>query len=174
MKKTKKLVIVALLIALGLVLHLVESIFPLAALIPGAKLGLANIVTLIAVVLFGFSSAFQVVMFRVILASLLAGSFMTISFYLSFSGGLLSFILMYLAYYFLKDKLSLIGISIIGAVAHNTAQIIAAYYIIENPGIFYYLPFLTLFAIPTGFSIGLVSYFTIDYLPISLKQGVSK
>ncbi|MFW5718863.1 MAG: Gx transporter family protein [Halanaerobium sp.] len=171
MIKTKKIVVISLLISLGLVLHLVESVFPLTAVVPGAKLGLANIVSLIAIYLFGFTAAFQVVIFRVILGSLLAGTFMTINFYLSFSGGILSFILMYLAYYFFKDKFSLIGISIIGAAAHNTAQIAAAYYIIANRGIFYYLPFLILLALPTGFGVGLVSYFTLKHLPYSITGG---
>src|SRR6056297_964950 len=171
MKKTRKIVVISLLISLGLVLHLVESFFPLAAVVPGAKLGLANIVSLIAISLFGFPAAFQIVIFRVVLGSLLAGTFMTINFYLSFSGGILSFILMYLAYYYFKDYLSLIGISIIGAVAHNTAQITAAYFIIANLGIFYYLPFLILLAIPTGFGVGLVSYFTLKRLPYSVTGG---
>jgi heptaprenyl diphosphate synthase len=96
---------------------------------------------------------------------------MTINFYLSFSGGILSFFLMYLAYYFFEDYLSLIGISIIGAVAHNTAQITAAYIIISNLGIFYYLPFLILLALPTGFGVGLVSYFTLKHLPFSITGG---
>jgi len=171
MKKTRKIVVISLLISLGLVLHLVESVFPLSAVVPGAKLGLANIVSLIAISLFGFSTAFQVVIFRVILGSLLAGTFMTINFYLSFSGGILSFMLMYLAYYFFKNYFSLIGISIIGAVAHNTAQITAAYFIIANIGIFYYLPFLILLALPTGFGVGLVSYFTLKHLPYSISGG---
>lgn len=171
MRRTKKIVVISLLISLGLVLHLVESFFPLTAVVPGAKLGLANIVSLIAISIFGFTSAFQVVIFRVLLGSLLAGTFMTINFYLSFSGGLLSFLLMYLTYYYLKDYLSLIGISIIGAVAHNTAQITAAYFIIENPGIFYYLPFLIMLALPTGFGVGLVSYFTLKHLPHSFTGG---
>ena len=171
MKKTQKIVVISLLISLGLVLHLVESFFPLTAVVPGAKLGLANIVSLIAISLFGFTASLQIVVFRVVLGSLLAGTFMTINFYLSFSGGVLSFILMYLAYYFLKDYLSLIGISIIGAVAHNTAQITAAYYIIANRGIFYYLPFLILLALPTGFGVGLVSHFTLKHLPYSITGG---
>src|SRR6056297_3335737 len=103
MGKTKKIVLISLLISLGLVLHLVESFFPLAAVVPGAKLGLANIVSLIAISLFGFTAAFEIVIFRIILGSLLAGTFMTISFYLSFSGGILSFFLMYFAYKFFKD-----------------------------------------------------------------------
>lgn len=171
MKKTKKTVVIALLISLALVLHLVENFFPLTAVVPGAKLGLANIVSLLAIYIFGFGAAFQVVIFRIILGSLLVGTFMTINFYLSFSGGILSFLLMFLAYYFFKDKLSVIGISVIGAAAHNLAQITAAYFIIANTGIFYYLPFLLLLALPTGFGVGLVSYFTLKHLPHSILGG---
>ena len=171
MKKTRKIVVISLLISLGLVLHLLESVFPLTAVVPGAKLGLANIVSLIGIYLFKFPAAFQVVVFRIILGSLLAGTFMTINFYLSFSGGIFSFLLMYLAFYFFKDYFSLIGISIIGAVAHNTAQITAAYFIIANIGIFYYLPFLILLALPTGLGVGLVSYFTLKHLPYSITGG---
>lgn len=173
MKKTKKTVIIALLISLALVLHLAESFFPLTAVVPGAKLGLANIVSLLAISLFGFAAALEIVILRVILGSLLAGTFMTINFYLSFSGAIFSFMLMFFAYYYFKNYLSLIGISIIGAAAHNTAQIITAYLIISNIGIFYYLPFLILLALPTGFGVGLVSYFTLDYLPDSLTGGNS-
>lgn len=172
MRKTKKIVLISLLISLGIVLHLFESFLPLNWIVPGAKLGLANIVSLVAISLFNFPAAFQVVIFRIILSSLLAGTFMTINFYLSFSGGLLSFLLMYLAYYYFKDYLSLVGISIIGAVFHNTAQIITAYFIIANKGIFYYLPFLMIIAIPTGFGMGLVSYFTLKYLPHSETREV--
>jgi heptaprenyl diphosphate synthase len=78
--------------------------------------------------------------------------------------------MMFISYKLFKDKFSLIGISIIGAVSHNAAQIAAAYFIISNQGIFYYLPFLTLLAVPTGFSVGLVSYFTLDYLPLSINR----
>lgn len=172
MRKTKKTVLISLLISLALVLHLFESFLPLNWIVPGAKLGLTNIVSLLAISLFSFSAAFQVVIFRILLASMLAGTFMTINFYLSFSGGVLSFLLMYFAYYFFKEQLSLIGISIIGAFFHNLAQIITAYFIIANTGIFYYLPFLMILALPTGFGVGLVSYFTLKYLAGSKTGGV--
>lgn len=172
MRKTKKTVLLSLLISLALVLHLLEGFLPLNWIVPGAKLGLTNIVSLLAISLFSFSAAFQVVIFRIILASLLAGTFMTINFYLSFSGGVLSFLLMYFAYYFFKEQFSLIGISIIGAVFHNLAQLVTAYFIIANTGIFYYLPFLMILALPTGFGVGLVSYFTLKYLAGSKTGGV--
>jgi len=73
---------------------------------------------------------------------------------------------MALVYYLFQDKFSLIGVSIIGAVFHNLGQLLIAYFIIKNPGIFYYLPYLTLLAIPTGIGVGLITYFTSRYLPV--------
>ncbi len=172
MNKTRKIVIVGLLVSLGLILHFVETMLPMTAIVPGAKLGLANIVSLLGIVFFGFSGGLQIVLLRIILGSLLAGTFMTINFYLSFSGGLLSFLVMYVAYRYASNKFSLIGVSVLGAFFHNTGQIIVAAYVISNSAIFYYLPFLTLLAIPTGIGVGLVSYFTADYLPKEISGGV--
>lgn len=171
MNRTKRVIIIGLLVAMGLILHFVESLIPMTAIVPGAKLGLANIVTLVGLVLFGLSASIQIQVLRILLGSLFAGSFLTLSFYLSISGGVLSLITMFLAYYFFNDKFSLVGISIIGAVFHNLGQIIMAYIIIANPGIFFYLPYLVLLAIPTGIGVGLVSYFTVNYLPGRIVKG---
>ncbi len=165
MKGTRRLVIVGFLTGLGLVLHIVEGMIPMSSIVPGAKLGLANIVSLMGLVLFGFRTGFQILILRILMGSLLAGTFMTLNFYLSITGGLLSFLIMALSYYFLNDKFSIFGISVIGAIFHNIGQIITAYFIIANTGIFYYLPYLLLLAVPTGIGIGLITYFTINYLP---------
>ncbi|MDI3547796.1 MAG: hypothetical protein PWR10_1448 [Halanaerobiales bacterium] len=165
MIRTRKTVVIGLLVAMGLILHFVESMIPMTAIVPGAKLGLANIVSLLGLVLFGFQGGFQILALRILLGALLAGTFMTINFYLSIAGGLISFISMFLAYRFFQDKFSLVGISVVGAAFHNLGQIIVAYFIIANPGIFYYLPYLVLLAVPTGISVGLVTYFTLRYLP---------
>ncbi|MFW6022162.1 MAG: Gx transporter family protein [Halanaerobiaceae bacterium] len=174
MNDTKKIVIIGLLVSLGLILHFVESMVPMTAIVPGAKLGLANIVSLIGFILFGFSGGLLILFFRIITGSLLAGTFMTINFYLSTTGGLLGYFAMSLTYFLLKDRFSLVGISVIGAVFHNLGQIITAYFVIENPGIFYYLPYLILLAIPTGIGVGLVSHYTLKYLSASFIRGVLK
>ena len=163
--KIKKMVIISLLISLGLILHIVEGLIPMNAAVPGAKLGLANIPNLIAIVLFGFQAGFQVLILRVLLGSLLIGTFMTLNFYFSLAGGVIGFLAMAFAYYFFKNQLSLIGVSVIGAVFHNIGQILIAYLVIANQGIIYYLPYLLLMAVPTGIGVGLVSYFTLNHLP---------
>lgn len=165
MERTRRLVAIGFLTGLGLILHVVEGMIPMSGIVPGAKLGLANIATLMGMVLFGFTAGFQILILRILMGSLVAGTFMTLNFYLSISGGLLAFLTMALVYFYLNDKFSIFGASVVGAVFHNMGQIITAYFIISNSGIFYYLPYLVLIAVPTGIGIGLITYFTLNYLP---------
>jgi heptaprenyl diphosphate synthase len=171
MQNTRRIVIIALMVSLGLIMHFLETMIPAIIFIPGAKLGLANIVSLIGLVLFGFAGGLEILILRILLGSLFAGSFMSIGFYLSLSGGILSFLLMYLVYTYLGDKFSIIGISVIGASFHNLGQISMAYLLIGNSGIFYYLPLLILVAVPTGVFIGFVSLFSLTYLNENLLEG---
>jgi len=172
MNRTRKIVTIGLLVSLGLILHFVESMIPMSYIVPGAKLGLANIVSLIGLVLFGFNGGLLILLLRVLIGSIMAGTFMTINFYLSFTGGLLGYFAMVLIYSLFKDKFSLVGVSVAGAAFHNIGQIIIAFYIIDNPGIFYYLPYLILLAIPTGIGVGLVTHFSIRYLPSDQVRGI--
>ena len=164
--KIRKMVIISLLVSLGLILHVIEGLIPINGVIPGAKLGLANIPNLLALIIFGFQAGFQVFLLRVFLGSLLIGTFMTINFYFSLAGGILGFLVMSFSYFYLKDQLSIIGVSVLGAVFHNIGQIVIAFFIIANQGVFYYLPYLLLMAVPTGIGVGLVSYFTLSNLPL--------
>ena len=101
--RTRKIVIIALLVGLGLVLHLVENMLPLSFIIPGAKLGLANIANLLGLIIFGFIAGLQILLLRIFLGSILAGTFMTINFYLSLTGGLLGYLIMSLFFYYFRN-----------------------------------------------------------------------
>src|SRR6056297_1970877 len=116
---TRKIVIIALLVGLGLVLHLVENMLPLSFIIPGAKLGLANIANLLGLIIFGFTAGLEILLLRIFLGSILAGTFLTINFYLSLSGGILGYLVMAAFFYQYRDKFSIIGVSLGGAVFHN-------------------------------------------------------
>lgn len=160
-RRVYRLTNIALLVAIGLVLHLLEALLPLLTPVPGAKIGLANIVTLMALVLYGVKGGGQVVMLRIFLGSFLAGTFLTLPFYLSLSGGILAFLSMVVTIVYGKDHFSMIGISIMGAIFHNVGQIAVAALIVGNPGIFYYLPYLTLLALPTGFMVGIITKYVL-------------
>ena len=156
------------LIVSALVLHYIESFIPVLA--PGAKLGLANIMTMVTLVLFGFREAVLVVIIRSVLGPLLGGSITGIVY--SLSGGILSGIIMSILYLKFETYFSLMGISTAGAVFHNIGQLLTASWIFGSIGILYtYLPVLMLAAIITGNFNGLVTHYILGYLKDRLRQG---
>ncbi len=155
--KTRKLVYLGLMVGMAMGLHIFESMIPIPAPFPGAKLGLANIVTLFVIVNFGPKEAVMVTIMRTLLGSLMTGTFFNITFFLSFAGGVTSSLVMGVAYQFLRDNFSLVGISVLGALTHNVVQVAVAAYFVSTAGIFFYLPYLLLFALPTGFFVGMVT-----------------
>lgn len=160
--RTKKLTQLGILLAFALVMHTVEALLPVSMLVPGAKLGLANVITLLAFVIFGFGSAMYLAVVRTLLGSIFLGNFPGFGFYLSFSGAVISTLVMALGIALWKrGKISLVVVSIMGAVAHNTAQVAVASLVIGNFNLLkLYLPLLLLLAIPTGFFTGLVVVYT--------------
>jgi len=155
MSSTRRLVFLALLIAMGSALHLAEAMLPLPLPVPGLKLGLANIVTLLALGLFGIRGGLTVAVGRVFIGSLLGGAFFSPGFFLGLSGAVASTLVMAL----LLDRtscFSLVGISLAGAVTHNIGQILAAALLLQNSAIFAYLPVLLLASLPTGLFTGFV------------------
>jgi heptaprenyl diphosphate synthase len=159
------MVLLSLLVALAITLHIFEALLPVAQImpIPGAKLGLANIVTLLTLVLLGFREGLLVVLLRSFLGSLLGGTFLGTTFFLSLSGALFSGLAMGLLYYFAGGRFSLIGISVCGAICHNLGQLLAAAILIQQVGIFMYLPYLLLFALPTGYFTGVAATFMLRF-----------
>lgn len=148
-KKTRKLVLLAVLVSLATALHSVELLFPNPFPVPGAKLGLANIITLITLEVFGWKEGLVVVVLRVFIGSLLGGTFLGLGFLLSFSGAVFSLLIMHFLFRYIPG-LSVIGVSVGGAAAHNIAQVAAAAGLTQTTYLFYYLPFLLLISVPTG------------------------
>ncbi|WP_242965060.1 Gx transporter family protein [Petroclostridium xylanilyticum] len=165
---TFKNVYVAMLVAIGLVLHIIESNIPIPVSLPGAKLGLANIASLLTVVIYGPVTALIVSAVRALLGGFLAGGISSIPY--SLNGALFSTIIMWLAFKRLFPKLSLIGVSVLGAAAHNIAQIFTASVILSNFGLFTYLPVLLVIGTVTGYFIGLVANLTIKTLKINIAK----
>lgn len=141
-----------LLVALGLVLQIIEGTIPPILPLPGAKLGLANLATVIALVTLGPWEALGVNIMRCLLGGLLRGSFVGLT--LSLAAGTAATLVMAALYSLGPRPLSLTGISIAGAVTHNAVQLWVATLIVGFPGLWYYLPYLLLIALPTGFFIG--------------------
>jgi heptaprenyl diphosphate synthase len=151
---------VALLISLACVLQIAESMIPHP--IPGLRLGLANMLTLTAMVVLGFGYALEVAILRTVLSSFILGTFMSPGFILSLSGAVTSALIMGFFYWVSglhpRCRLSIIGISIIGAFTHNIVQLYLAYLLlVKHAGIFVFFPWLSLGAVATGWIVGTVT-----------------
>lgn len=157
MKKTNRLVALSLLTAIALIIYSIELQLPPLTSLPGVKLGLANMVSLTALILFGKKEALTILLLRIILGSLLTGQMSAIFF--SLAGGLLSNLAMIILYSFFKDRIHLCILSIIGSILHTVGQLCVAALIIENLKIYFYLPFLVISSIITGYFIGLATHF---------------
>jgi heptaprenyl diphosphate synthase len=153
---------VAILVALALALHAFEAALPLPGLVPGARLGLANIITLLALLLYGFRVAMFVAVVRSLLAGIFLGNFLGFGFYLSLAGAVVSTLAMTLVLWgWRRGHFSLVAVSVIGAVAHNTAQVAVASLLIGNLNLLrLYLPLLLVLAVPAGILTGLAVYYS--------------
>ncbi len=152
MLDSRRVVYISLMIAMGSAIHLIEgALLPLP--IPGIKPGLANIVTLLALYLYGLKEGMLVALMRVLIGSFIGGIFLSPGFFLALSGSIASTLIM--AFLLRQTKcFSMVGVSIAGAVAHNTGQLIAAAIILENRAVIFYLPILLITGIPAGFLTG--------------------
>ena len=154
MEKTKKLAHMAMLTAVALIIFIVELRLPNLAPIPGVKLGLANIVTVYAMFRFSRKQTFMILAARILLGSIFAGNLMALLY--SAAGGMLCFAVMAL----LKPKISVNNIwacSVMGAIAHNTGQILAAMAVTQTVETAVYFPVLVLSGCIAGLFTGIAS-----------------
>lgn len=150
--KSKKLMTLSMLLSLSLILAYVETMLPPIWPIPGMKLGLANIVVLYVIVTQGKKEALMITIMRLLSLALLLGRFLTPGFYIGLSGALFAWALMSLG---LKTPLSIIGLSILGAVAHNVGQLSAAVILVGSTSVYYFLPYLLIAGLLFGSVTGL-------------------
>lgn len=164
---TRQLVLAALMTALGISLNIIESMLPLPIPFPGTKIGLANVAVLLCLYVLPLKITTCVFVLRIMLASLLLGTFLSSSFFIGGFGGVLSFIVMVMVKKI--PSVSLLGVSIAGAAAHNFGQVLIASFIISNAAILYYLPVVLLISIPAGFFTGFVAKTGVELLSNKIK-----
>lgn len=160
MKKTKRLVLLAMLTAVAMILSYVESLLPSVG-IPGVKRGLANIAVIFALFRFGWKEAAALSLVRVVLVSLLFGSVGAMLY--SLAGAVLSLAVMALLRRI--DRFSTVGISVAGGVAHNAGQILMAMLILQTKQLLGYLPVLAVSGIAGGVLTGLAAALLIRRIP---------
>ncbi len=152
-KALYKYTAMAILTTVSLIFFTVEAALPPIP-IQGVKVGFSNVVTLVAIFLLGKWEAFTILVMRIILASIFAGS--VLSFGFSIAGGVMAFIIMAVTADLFGEKKIWIT-SVLGAVFHNAGQLAVAVAVTGTPRIFIYAPVLLLSAIVTGTIIGVVS-----------------
>lgn len=161
MPKTKKLAFMALLTAMALTIFVIEAQIPAPVPIPGVKLGLANIITLTAMVLLGRKEAGVVLFLRIIMGAMFAGNPSTIIY--SAAGGLLAYTAMCLLVGIIPEN-RLWLTSAISAVCHNAGQLLACALVVQTPGVFVYAPALAASGIITGLFTGFAAMYLIKAL----------
>ncbi len=169
MNRTKRLALRSLFVSIALVLHIAESMIPMPMLTPGAKMGLANVITMLAVVLLGYREALGILITRVIIGSIFGGG--VSGFLYSFAGGMLSLVMMALLIKVAGDRITMIGISVTGAFFHSFGQVIVASLMLQNVRILSYLPVLLLTSIGAGIFVGYVSKALIPYLEPHVRHA---
>lgn len=159
---------VSFLIACGSALQLAEYFIPYP--IPGMRIGLANISTVLGIVLFGGAAGFEIAVFRPIITSLTNGTFLSPGFIFSFFGSITSYLVMFAIFYLTKKHrvFSIIGISIIGAIAHNVTQIATAYFwLLPHAGVLTIAPLLLVSGLVGGYFVGWAS----DYVLAKIREA---
>lgn len=166
---SKKIAKIGLFVALAMIFSYIEAIIPWSFGIPGVKLGVANIVVVVALYQLNIPEAAGISFVRIFLMGLIFGNIMSLAY--SFSGGVLSFAGMIICK---RLKLSIIGVSVVGGVLHNVGQLSAAAFILQNTVITYYFPVLLASGLVTGFLIGIVSYRVDKSLDKITKKNIDK
>lgn len=151
----RRMIQLSLLIAAGILMQLIEAFFPVVMIIPGYKIGLANITGLYALYAFGIREMWIVTLLRIVLASLCTGTIFSVSFLLSTAGGLLSLIVMSLAKR--AGIFSIYGVSAAGAAAHCCGQVLAVSLLYQQFFMQLFLPVLLALSIVSGLCIALLT-----------------
>jgi heptaprenyl diphosphate synthase len=144
----------AVLLAISIVLSIVESMLPVIP-VPGVKLGLANVVTLLILFLYGDKDAFTLLFLRIVLVGLLRGNIFSVTFFLSLSGGMTAYVMMWSFKHL--NRFGTVGISIMGAFGHSVGQIVMAIFLIERRELLLYFPYILVLSVITGIFTGLIT-----------------
>lgn len=157
------MVYMSLLVSMALILSLIERMMPVPFVTPGAKIGLANLVIIISVyTLDSYKESFIVLISRIFLSSILGGSISALLY--SATGGVLSFLITIIVKEIGGKYVSIIGVSSAASVFHNIGQLLVASLILDNFGVFLYLPILSTVGIITGIFVGLSANYILAHL----------
>lgn len=160
--KSKKIALLSMTLATALILSYIDNLIPYNFVIPGIKMGLANIAIIFSLYKLGHKEAIIVSLLRVFIMGILFNNGLT--FLYSASGAILSLVVM-----IILKKINIFdeyGVCIAGALSHNIGQLVCAYFMLQTNTLIYYLPYLLLSGLLSGFIIGLFSVIVIKRVNI--------
>ncbi len=178
MKKfsAKRVALLAVFTALSLIMFMVESLFP-PLFLPGAKMGLSNIFSLLALVVLGPIDAVVVVLVRTTLGSMFTGNLSTLVY--SMSAGLASMVVSAVLVEFVYPKISIVAVSVVSAVCHNLVQNVVFCLVSNTPEMYSYMPYLAILGVVAGVVVGCAVWLIVRYVPLktfanSLGEEIEK
>ena len=166
-KTTYRIALVALLTAASLIVFVVENAFP-PLILPEAKLGLANLFTLLALVILTPIDALFIFLIRAVLGNIITGNPSALLY--SIPAGLIALAVSAILVRSCMDKLSIESISVASAVIHNDVQNLVFCLTSGSTAVLSYTPYLAMLGVLSGVIVGLTAYFILRYLPKSIYE----
>ena len=165
----RRLATLGILVALSLISFTLENLLP-PLFLPGAKLGLSNIFTLLTLFMFGYVDAMLLIIIRTTLGALIVGGVASLIY--SLTAGVASLLVAIILVQFVYPKISLLSISITSAIIHNIVQVLVFCLIVGNSYMIAYLPYFALIGILSGAVVGLLTYLVIHKVPTTFFNKV--
>ena len=158
----KRVATLAVLTAMGLIMFMVESLFP-PLFLPGAKMGLSNIFSMLTLFLLGPTEAFVLVIIRTVVGSMFTGNMSTLMY--SLTAGIVSVAVSSVLVQFAYPRVSIVAISVVSAIMHNVTQNVVFCLVSNTPEMFSYMPWLALLGILAGVIVGFAVWFILRAVP---------
>ena len=165
----KRLAYLSVLTAMALIMFMVESLFP-PLFLPGAKMGLSNIFSLLALFVLGPVDALILVVVRTVLGSLFMGNISTLLY--SLTAGVVSVVISAILVQFVYPRVSIVAISVVSAVMHNLTQNVVFCLISNTPQMFSYMPWLALLGIVAGIIVGFAVWLILKAIPTKIFAAI--
>lgn len=168
-RTARRVAVLAALLALASVLFIVESLLPpLLPMAPYVKIGLANAVVLFVIAVFGVCDGFIFILAKNLLTALITGGTFALAFNLA--GSISAYLVMAGLYLALFPKISLLSVSVAGAVVNNIARTAVGVLLMEAKSLYLQLPVVSIFGACAGIIVGALTIFMVKYLPERLTK----
>lgn len=166
----RRVATLSVLTAMGLITFMIESLFP-PLILPGAKMGISNVFSLLTVIVMGPTEALILVLVRTTLGSMFTGNMSTLMY--SMTAGVVSVAVSALLVEFVYPKVSIVAISVVSAVLHNLTQNLVFCLISDTPQMFAYMPWLALLGVLAGVIVGFAVWFILRTVPTKIFVGAA-